>query len=249
MTSRRRKDSLIAAAVTLAAVILLLLLLLFGSVTYSLPDMAQDSTPEIGLLPEDEETFVEPELLRDMGEPDAVKHDAPAPNVKGDPARDVKDNTRKVVKGENPRPAPAEDKRVTSRRESKVKATEPSVTDEEKKRVTSSVAKGFEGKNGVRDGKSGANGSGGTGAGISGVASGRVFKGCPKPQVELRHKVTVRVAVVIDASGRVTSARARGGASADIRRACEAAARAAKWSAKPDAPSTSGTITFTITPR
>lgn len=249
MTPRERRDSLTAGAITLVATLLILLLLVFGHMSYPLRDMAQESQPEIGLLQDEEEQFIEPELLQELGEPDAVNHNAPAPAVKGEPEKDVVDNTRKVAKGENPKPAPQEDKRITSRKERPVKATEPTVTDEEKKKVTSTVAKGFQGKNGSKTGSSGATGAGGTGTGISGVAEGRVFKGCPKPQVSLRHKVTVVVAVTINAQGNVTSARARGGASADIRHACEAAARAARWSVKPDAPETRGTITFSITPR
>lgn len=248
MTPREKKDSLIAGAVTLLALALLILLLLFGGMEYDVSRLAADSTPEIGMLLPEEETLVEPELIRELGEPDAVNQDAPAPNVKGNPAPDVTDNSQKRAKGNNPKPAPPEDKLITSKKESRVKATEPSVTDEEKKKVTSAMARGFEGHNGVRDGKAGSSGAGGTGTGVSGVASGRVFKGCPKPKVELRHKVTVVVAVTIDANGAVTSAKARGGASADIRRACEAAARKARWSKKPDTPSAKGTITFTITP-
>lgn len=85
--------------------------------------------------------------------------------------------------------------------------------------------------------------------GITGNASGRTFKGCPKPDVTLRNKTTVTVSVVIDADGNVTSAKASGGSSAAIRRACEQAARGAKWSAKKGAGETRGSITFTITPR
>lgn len=247
MTRQQKRDSLTAGAITLGAIALLFLLLIFGHISYDNSQLALDSTPEIGLIP-DEEKFVEPELLRDLGEPDAVNHDQPAPAVKGDPKPDEIDNTRKVAKGENPKPAPQEDKKITGKKEQNVKATEPTLTDEEKKSVSSRMAKGFEGKNGVTDGKNGAAGSGGVGTGISGVASGRVFKGCPKPQVSLRHKVTVTVSVTINSDGAVIEARARGGASADIRRACEAAARKARWSAKPDAPTTKGSITFTITP-
>lgn len=249
MNRQQKRDSLIAGLITLIAVILLVLLLLFGSLTYDGRQFAAMSTPEISMITDEEETFIEPELLKDLGEEDAVNHDAPAPAFKGEPEPDVKDNTRQVVPGRNPKPAPPVEEKITQKKESPVKATTPTVTDEEKKKVTSSVARGFQGQNGVKEGNTGTSGAGGTGTGISGVASGRVFKGCPKPQVALRHKTTVVVNVVIDADGNVTSARAKGGAPADIRRACERAARAAKWSVKKDASETHGTITFTITPR
>lgn len=248
MTERQKKDSLIAALITLLFMGLTVLTLFTCGLHFDGMELAGAATPEIALVPDEDEQLIEPELLRDLGEPDAVNHDAPAPAVKGEPKPAEEDNVRKVEPGKNPKPAPPEPKKVDSRKPSEVKSTTPSVTDEERKAVTSKMAKGFEGKNGVKDGKSGTSGAGGTGTGISGVASGRVFKGCPKPRVTLRHKVTVVVSVTIDAEGNVTSARAKGGAPADIRRACETAARSARWSSKPDVPVTNGTITFTITP-
>lgn len=243
------RDTLIALAVTILFAAITLCVLLFTNLSSTLREAARLSTPEISMEIPEEDTFVEPEILRDLGEDNSKTQDAPAPALKGDPKHDIKDNAQKREPGKNPKPAPPEEKRITEKKESPVKADEPSITDEERKRVTSTIAKGFEGKNGANTGKPGTSGAGGTGAGISGVASGRTFKGCPKPDVELRHKTTVKVNVTIDAAGNVTSAQAKGGAPAYIRRACEAAARGAKWSAKPDSPVTSGTITFTITPR
>lgn len=247
MTSRRKKDSLIAGAITLLAMLLLTVLLVFGNISYDPGALAQTSEPEIGLIPEEEE-FIEPELLQDLGEPNAKTRDEPAPAVKGAPKPAEQDNTQKIEPGRNPKKVPPVEKKVSTKRKQEVKSNEPSVTDKEKKEVSSRVAKGFVGQNGTSQGKDGATGGGGVGMGINGVASGRVFKGCPKPQVSLRHKVVVRVTVTIDADGKVIDAHAQGGASADIRRACEAAARSARWSAKPDAPTTKGTITFSITP-
>lgn len=243
------RDTLVALAVTVLFAATTVCVLLFTNLSTTLREAARSSTPEISMEIPEEDTFVEPEILRDLGEENSKVQDAPAPAVKGDPKPDVKDNAQKREPGKNPKPAPPEEKKITENKESQVKADEPSLTDEERKRVTSTVAKGFEGKNGANTGKPGTSGSGGSGTGISGVASGRTFKGCPKPDVALRHKTTVVVNVTIDAAGNVTSARAKGGAPAYIRSACEAAARGAKWSAKPDSPSTSGTITFTITPR
>lgn len=247
MTPQEKRDSTLAAIITVIAALLLVLTLVFSSISYDIRELAQASTPEISMDIDEDEEFIEPELLQDLGEPDAVNNDAPAPAVKGDPKPDVKDNVCKVEPGKNPKPAPPVKEKVSTKKESDVKSTKPSVTDEERKEVTSKVSKGFGGTNGVKDGKNGSSGAGGTGTGIKGVASGRTFRGCPKPQVSLSHKMTVTVAVVINADGNVISAKARGG-NAEVRRACEAAARNAKWSAKADAPETKGTITFTITP-
>lgn len=131
-----------------------------------------------------------------------------------------------------------------------MKVEEPSQTDKERQKATSSVANKFSHRNGAVEGTDkGTSGAGGTGVGVSGNAHGRSFISCPKPDVALRHKTIVTVNVVIDAEGKVVEATAKGSADASIRRKCEAAARQARWSAKKGATSTRGSITFTITPR
>lgn len=242
-----KKDSLTAAVVTFVAALVILLLLFVGGLTYDKSLEAASSTAAV--IEPEEELFVEPELVQDLGEPDATANDEPAPAIQGEPDKDVKDNVRKVEPGKNTKPAPPREKPVSQTKPSPVKETEPPATDEERKRVTSTVAGKFSGKNGNPGGRNGASGAGGTGVGMHGVASGRTFLGCPKPSVQLRHKVTVTVDVTINAEGKVTSAHARGGADAKIRRACERSAASARWSAKKDTPTAKGTITFTITPR
>lgn len=244
---RQYKDRAIAAGITFIVMLLILLSLFFGSVSFDRQDLARQSIPEI--QPEEEELFLEPEILKDLGEENAIRRDAPAKMAKGEAEPAQVDNNKLVVKGENPKPAPAAEKLVTQKAESPVKAPEPSATTEERQKVTSTVAKGFAPHNGVKEGATGSDGAGGVGIGINGSAGGRTFKGCPKPDVSLRQKTTVTVSVVIDADGNVTSAKASGGASAAIRRACEQAARGAKWSEKKGAGETRGSITFTITPR
>ena len=242
------KDKLTAALVTAVVAALVLLFLIFGGLVYDKALLDMPPRDQLATLQEDE-LFIEPEILKeDLGEPDAVEQDEPAPTIQGEPKPDVVENTRRVEPGKNDKPAPPVEKPVTQKTESPVKATEPKATDEEKQEVTSKIAKGFSGRNGAVDG-SGSDGAGGTGVGIAGVASGRTFKGCPKPKVSLRHKVTVTVVVEINAEGRVVSAHAKGGADASIRKACEQAAMGARWSEKKDAPSTKGTITFSITPK
>lgn len=245
--SQEQKDKSIAAAITFVVMLLIILSLFFGKVSFDREQLAEASTPEISM--EEEELFLEPEILKPLGEEDAVVNDAPAKAFKGEPEPAETDNTKLVVKGENPKPAPPVEKHVTTPKESPVQATEPTISKEEKQKVTSTVANAFSGRNGATEGTNGNNGAGGTGMGISGNASGRTFLGCPKPDVTLRNKTTVTVSVVIDAEGKVISANASGGASAAIRRACEQAARGAKWSAKKGAGESRGTITFTITPR
>ena len=242
MTARERKDKMIAAGVTLVAALALLLFLLFTTMTWNREALAQQLTaPE---EPEEEEIFLDPELLN-LGEEQSVHRDQPAPNPQGEPEPAETNNDRLVIPGENPKPAPLKEKLVSTPKESEVKTVEPKATDKERQKITSTMAKGFSSQNGKPDGKDGSAGSGGGGLGIVGSARGRVFNGCPAP----RHKLTVTVNVTVNEQGNVVSATAQGGASAEIRRACERAAMRARWSPKKGAGETRGTITFTITPR
>lgn len=252
MNRHKNTDTIIAAAVTFVAALLLLLFLYFGGMRFDRELLAQNSTPEIQLEQLDDEEFIEPEIVEDLGESNATAEDAPAPAAKGEPEQAEVENTKQVIPDKNPKPAPPVEKPITRKKESPVKATTPQVSDEDKKKVTSKMANKFPGRNGSNSGSTGSAGSGGTGVGISGSVSGRTFKGCPKPSVELQNKVVVEVKVTIDASGHVTRATARsrsGKASASILRACEQAARGARWSEDKDTPSATGSITFTITPR
>lgn len=241
------KDRTLAAALTFLVALAILLFLFFGGISWDPRDIAEASTPE--LMPE-EELFIEPELV-ELGEEVAVTKDKPAPTLKGEPEPAPEDRVEIVEPGPKSKPNPKpEEKVVTSKKESTMKADEPSQTDKERQKATSSVANKFAPHNGSTEGSDkGTSGAGGTGVGVSGNAHGRSFISCPKPDVALRHKTIVTVNVVIDAEGRVVEAKATGSASADIRRKCEAAARQARWSAKKGATSTRGSIRFTITPR
>lgn len=243
------RDRSIAAAVTLVVCGLIVLFLMLGGFRFDVSQLALLQTPEAVDSLEKEEIFLEPEIIRELGEPNAVHNQEAAPAFNGEPEYSEVDNTKLVVPGRNPNPAPPVDKLVSTDKESPLKTTESSITNEERRKVTSSMAKGFTGRNGTTDGSSGTDGAGGQGIGKSGSANGRTFKGCPDPSVTLQQKTTVVVAVVIDSQGRVVSAKASGSASAEIRRACERAAMGARWSAKEDAPESRGSITFTIIPR
>ncbi len=243
------KDRAIAAGLTFLVTLVLLLVLFFGGISFDRQLLVESSTPEI--LPEEEEFFLEPELV-DLGEETSVNTSTkPAPSLKGEPDPAPEDHAEIVDPGEKPDPVvkPVQ-KEITQKKESPVKKEEPSLTDKERQKATSSVANKFAPKNGQTEGSDkGTSGAGGDGVGVSGNAHGRTFISCPKPDVALRHKTIVTVNVVIDAEGRVTEASATGSADANIRRKCEAAARQARWSAKKGATSTRGSITFTITPR
>lgn len=246
-----RRDSAIAAGVTFGVTMILLLVLFFCGLNFDRAQLAEVSTPEIQLDMDDEE-FIEPEIVQDLGEANATAHDAPAPQAKGEPEPAPVENTKQVIPDKNPNPAPPVEKPITQKSESPVKATTPQQNDEEKQKVTSKLANKFGGPNGTQTGSTGSSGAGGTGVGISGSVSGRTFKGCPKPSVELQNKVVVEVKVTIDSNGRVTKATARsksGNVTSSILRACEQAARGARWSEDKDTPSATGTLTFTITPK
>ncbi|MDE6770144.1 MAG: hypothetical protein K2J78_10510 [Muribaculaceae bacterium] len=248
---REDKDRAIAAGLTFFVALILLLVLFFGGISYDRQLLAESSTPE--LLPVEEELFIEPELV-DLGEEASVNHNTkPAPTLKGEPEPAPEDHVEIVEPGEKPEPVvkPVV-KEVTQKKESKVqkKKEEPSLTDKERQKATSSVANKFAPKNGQTEGSDkGTSGAGGEGVGVSGNANGRTFISCPKPDVALRQKTVVKVNVVIDAEGKVIEASATGSADASIRRKCEAAAKQARWSAKKGATSTRGSITFIITPR
>lgn len=242
---RYDKDRAIAAFLTFLVALAILLTLFFGGISWDRQALAKASTPEIM----DEEVFIEPELV-ELGEENAVNHDKPAPAMKGEPDPAPEDKAEIIEPGPKPEPAPPKPKLNTQKKESKMKVEEPSQTDKERQKATSSVANKFSHRNGAVEGTDkGTSGAGGTGVGVSGNAHGRSFISCPKPDVALRHKTIVTVNVVIDAEGKVVEATAKGSADASIRRKCEAAARQARWSAKKGATSTRGSITFTITPR
>lgn len=244
--SREDKDRAVAALLTFAVVLVILLVLFFGGITWDRAALAEQSTPELM----QEEIFIEPELV-ELGEETAVNKQEPAPTLKGEPEPDPVDRAEIIEPGPKPDPKPKPvRKETTSKKESKMKVDEPSKTDKEKQKATSSVASKFSTKNGSTEGSDkGTSGAGGTGVGVSGNAHGRSFISCPKPDVSLRHKTIVTVNVVIDAEGKVMEAKATGSASASIRSKCEAAARQARWSAKKGATTTRGSITFTITPK
>lgn len=243
-----RRDAIIAALVTLLTVALLLLWLLFATLRYDERLAKNTENPQL----EEEEIFLDPELLlepnKSVGEPDAVANDAPAAEIKGEPAPAPVEQPHTVLSGESAVPSP-EQTLITSTEESAVQTAAPDHKKEEEKVATSMAGK-FGAKPGSVQGKfDSTGGSDGVASGVTGKMSGRQFLGCPLPDVSLAHKTTVTVSITVDAEGNVMTATASGAATREIRKKCEQAAMQARWSAKKGAASTRGSITFTIIPK
>lgn len=243
-----RRDSLIAALITLFIVGLMLVWLLCATLRYDERMAAHTENPQL----EEDEIFLDPELLlnhdKSIGEQDAVANDAPAPEVKGEPAPAPVEQPHTVFSGDNTAPSP-EQTLITSTEDSPVQTVAPDRKKEEEK-VASSMAGKFNSKPGSVAGKfDSPAGSDGVASGVTGKMAGRQFLGCPLPDVSLAHKTTVTVSITVDAEGKVLTAAASGAATREIRRKCEQAAMQARWSEKKGAASTRGSITFTIIPR
>lgn len=242
--TRQQKDSAIAAAITFGLALLLLLLLFSLKMGWNREALAEASIPE----PQEEELFLEPELLTEAGQEETQTEDQPVAPLAGEPEPAPEPQPKVVEKLPDPTPKVPKEKVITQTKPSPVQETPPK-GEEEKKRAAAAVANKFGGPNGSVEGKFETSGGGESAVGVTGTMNGRRFLGCPKPDVKLRHKTVVKVEVTVDAAGKVISASATGGASAEIRRACENAARQARWSEKKGAVSTRGSITFTITPK
>lgn len=238
-------DRMIAVGVTVLFALLLMLFLYFGQIGFSREEMAAASTPEIAA---EEELFLEPELV-DVGEPEPEAEEEAAPEALGEPEKAPETEVRiPEVKGDNPVKTAPKEKLVTQDKPSPVSS--PAASGKETKKVTDPLAGAFSPNNGKSSGKAESAGAGGNSVGTTGSANGWVFKGCPKPSVTVKNRVTVTVRVTVNEKGYVTSAKGSGG-TAEINAACEAAASKAKWD--PTDPATakkaSGTITFTIVPK
>ncbi len=248
MNKSERRDSLIAAIVTFVAVGVVLLWLMVATLRYDDKLANNSENPQL----EEEEIFLDPELLlenhQSIGEPDAISHDSPAPEIKGEPAPAPEEQPHTVLSGENTLPSP-EQTLIASNEESAVQTAAPNKKKEEEKVATSMAGK-FNTKPGSVQGKfDSPGGSDGAGSGVTGKMSGRQFLGCPLPDVSLTHKTTVTVSITVDADGKVMTATASGAATREIRKKCEQAAMQARWSAKKGATSTRGSLTFTIIPK
>lgn len=242
---KEKIPSIIGASAAIVAALIIFLILYWGKLSFDPHFFSSASIPE----PDEEELFLDPELI-DPGEEESPMEIAPQAEALGSP--EVVEEPKPeppVVKGEAEAPAPPKPKEVTQTKKSEVKSQEPKKTDKPDKKVEGKVANAFT-NSGNASGKNNSAGAGGQSFGISGSSNGWKFIGCPEPKVSLRNKVTVKVSVTVNAEGIVTRAKASGG-NADIRRACEAAARQARWQplSNREKKTADGVITFTITPR
>lgn len=239
-TDRARRDEWLAAAITFVVVFCLFIVLFYGGVTFDKALLAAASQPETG---QEDELFLDPELITDAGEDLSRFEDEPAPVRQGvEEAGDAPEPPAEAQTGiATTKPSDTRMKRSDNPAPNPVK-TDNTREKAEKDALAANMRKGFS-KGGA------AAGAGGEGAGVSGNAPGRRFISCPQPDVALKNRTVVKVDVTVDASGKVLTAKARSGGDAYIRRACETAARGARWSEKKGAADTPGTITFTITPR
>lgn len=251
-----KQISYIAAAVTFLTALIILLILFFCGMSFDRALLAKESQPEISALTEDEELFVEPEIVEGFDgaeETVDIPEISPAPTNLGQPQQAEIENSKAVVPGKNENPAPKEENLVSQKKPSPVKTVEPPKEDENKKKVTSKMTGKFSPHNGTESGKSGSSGPGGAGVGYQASVKGRSFLGLtPPPAPGLNSEVIIVVAVTIDASGHVTNAKARskkGYPSSQILADCERSAKTARWSEDKNTPSATGSITFTISPK
>lgn len=250
--SGTRRDRLVAAGVTMLAALAVFIFLFRGEIGFDRRQMAAASIPELTPDDEEDELFLDPMLL-DPGEEDSRLNEAASAPAQGMPeVTPEPKQTRPVVKSEpqpKPKPAPPKEKLVATTKPSPVKTVPPPEAKETKK-AQSRTAKAFSPDNGQTHGRNNSDGSTGSSTGISGHSDGWKFLGCPRPNVKLRNKTVITVTVTVNSRGEVTSASARGG-NAQLRAACELAARQARW--QPHDPARArtarGTITFTITPK
>ena len=186
MNASERRDSLIAAFVTFLAVGLVLVWLLVATLRYDEKMAAFTENPQL----EEDEIFLDPELLlenhKSIGEPDAVANDAPAPEIKGEPAPAPVEQSHTVVSGESAIPSP-EQTLITSTQESPVQ-TAPTDKKKEEEKVAASMAGKFNSKPGSVQGKfDSPGGSDGSASGVTGKMSRRQFLGCTLPDKSLKH--------------------------------------------------------------
>lgn len=248
MNQTERKARLISIAATILIVAVIVLVLFFYGLTWDKTTHAEAGNPVL----EQEELYLDPELMH-LGEEDAVKNDLPSAAPLGEPEESNEPKEELVVKGDNPKPAVVEEKKISTPKESRVKTQEPPATDKEESRISSSM-KGKFASNGKKEGKAESNGSGGAGVGTKGSLKGRVFEGCPAPSLKVSKEVTIVVSVTVNAEGKVTEASfsrdsGPGQGNMTLRKACVNASRKARFSAKKGAVPARGTITWHLRPR
>lgn len=251
-----RKPEMIAALLTLLVAVGLLVVLYCVSFGPDRAALAAESIPE---EPDQEEVYIEPELLRpeldrNMEEADQ-KADLPEESEAEalglpEPA-ETPEPTRQNTHSEQPKPTRSNENLVTQKPPSKVK-TEPAKPNPnpDSRKTSVNMSGKFNAKPGSTGGRHGAAGSGGNGVAVNARGiSGRAFHGYKESVRSTRAvKAAVSVRVTVGADGHVKSASllSSGGAPADIANKCVQWARRCSWDARPGAADATGTITYNI---
>lgn len=248
---QRYKDKLIAVGVTLGVVIAIVLVLCFAAMRYEAHLVQASPTPDVVM---DEEMFIEPEIidLNHDGE-DLITNADASQKVEESPAAGMPDPSptpqpQARPKSTNPDPnAPKRDTPATQQTPSPVKTTPAPTSKEDEKRL--SALTGMKNANNGSDTshKQTSEGEKQGDVNASGSVSGRKMLSCPSRPTKIKEPVKVVVRIVVDADGKVKSARATSGPAA-YRSLCEGWARASQWTPRENAPDASGSITFNIRP-
>lgn len=242
-----------AKLIALAATLILAALTFFCLLTVTIGWDKQAITEKTIQAPEEEEIFIDAELL-EHGDEDIFDIDEPAPAPEGSPEQADEPQDKLVATGENPMPSSPQEKLTSQKQDSPVKSTEPPKTQKEESKISSTMKDKFSSSNGKTDGKPAGTGTGGSGIGTAGSLNGRTFLGCAEPSVAVSKEVKIVVNVTVDASGKVTEASFKsdsgpGQGNTTLRNACVQASKNARWSKKEGARPARGTITWTLKPR
>lgn len=228
MESPSNKDRIIAALLTFLSVLAILLLLFIGGLTPTKEDLAKFSTPEI-MQPEASE-FYEPEFmgaggLYGVGNGAELNPEFQSP--------------------ENPVPESG----ISAQPEAYTRTAKPDSNLSSFMNAADRLAgefAGFDSNTNRRENRN--KESTGVARGIKGECEGRTLLKCSKPNVDVNKFAEVRVAVTVDAAGKVNYAYAKESTDRNLMRECEEAAYNAQWSAKKDARPAPGYIIFTFNP-
>ena len=259
----QRRASIIAALVTFGTAIVILVLLFVLNIGDSRRILAEASMPEIE---DDEEIFLEPEFLEpekiiddNLGlEDNSEVEEEAAPQPPGIPEQASEEVNKRVVHNEKepPEPPVANKPELVATKKptpSPVTTSTPKLSKEEEKRLAGMTGNFKSDNNGSLTGKNSPNSSSSSGAGTSeirstGNVSGRKMLSCSTWKVSLTQRYEVKVDILVDENGKVTSATAVSGGTPNLRAQCEKMAKTSKWTPKSGAAPARGSITFTLSP-
>lgn len=252
-TNRDKKASVIAAAITFGVALVVLVLLFVLTVGDDRRILSETSIPE---MQDDEEIFLEPDLLLDEppGDEDGeldIPEETQQPPGEPDPA--PQEQTERIVKNEEPpkeEPVTNKPKLVSTEKPSEVKTSTPKLSAEDEKRLASMQGKLKTDNNGDPTAKAESTGTVVATGKLSGKgAHGRSMLSFPRQTVKVSQKVVVTVQITVGENGNVKSAAAISGGNSEQRAQCVQMARQSRWTPMPGSGDETGTITFTINPK